>query len=545
MGLYQNESEIDLFDSYQDRCFYSMLYLAQALGKQDIGHAIDIAVISNRMQSVTGKEEAIPYKATLLGLCKVVPQEFNNIICRVIDVEFPETSLSDESDLADQVIAELSTQASDAVVAYRGGHRWVQSFEPIPHIPEYTTGPVVREKGVFLITGGLGKLGLVFAQHLAEQVGARLALVGHSTIPDRRDWDQWLATHNEDDAVSLAIKKIGEIEALGGKVEIFEADVANQSQMQSVVASVTKRFGEINGVIHAAGRTGQKAIRLIGETDRSECEQHFRAKVYGVMVLERVLAGMNLDFCILQSSLSCVLGGLGFAAYSAANHFMDAFAEKHGRASRGRWKSVNWDGWRVDEGKETHTPLGAALGAKAITSKEGVEALGRILMLERVARVAVSPTDLQTRIAEWIKIKASRDETDSAVAASFHPRRNLSNEYVAPRNETECVIANICSKLLGIEQVGIYDNFFEMGGHSLLAIQFIARLREAFHTDISLRDFFESPTVFSLARIAEGSSHKEEVPQSPPIARVPRELHRANVISNGLIALPESLNKKG
>ena len=125
----------------------------------------------------------------------------------------------------------------------------------------------LREGGVYLITGGLGRIGLVLAEYLARTVRAKLILIGRSAFPGRDKWEQWLATHGEDDRVSRRIRKVQAIEELGAEVLIISADVANEEQMQAVITQAYERFGTIHGVIHSAGIVGEQSKRTIPETD--------------------------------------------------------------------------------------------------------------------------------------------------------------------------------------------------------------------------------------------------------------------------------------
>ena len=97
------------------------------------------------------------------------------------------------------------------------------------------------------------------------------------------------------------------------------------------------------------GQRGREAVRAISETGTEEASQQFVPKAHGLIVLETLLAKRELDFCMLVSSLSSVLGGLGFAAYAAANTYMDTFVQKHNERDESGWLSVNWDGWQFEE----------------------------------------------------------------------------------------------------------------------------------------------------------------------------------------------------
>jgi acyl transferase domain-containing protein len=493
------QSGCERLQETQDSGFYSLLFLAQALGKQRVTHPLRIVVVSSDVQQVTGEEALCPEKATLLGPCRVIPQEYPNIACRSVDVVVPEPTTWQEKKLIDHLVAELAAKPSDSTVAYRGGRRWVQTFEAarLGEAPEGQTR--LREGGVYLITGGLGNIGLALAEHLARTVRARLILTGRSAFPEKGEWERWLATRGERDDTSRKIRKVQAIEELAAQVLVFSADAASQEKMQEVVARSCERFGEIHGVIHAAGITRQGFLD-IQNISRVECEQHFRPKVHGLYVLEQVLRGKELDFCILVSSLSHVLGGLGFVAYSAANIFMDYLAHNHNRTSPVSWTSVNLEGWRFEGEPAQNAPSGTGL---SMTSAEGVQVFERILSQDTATQVVVSAGDLQARIARWVKLESWRDvkRAKEASSSSRHPRPDLPGAYVAPRNEVEQTLADIWQELLGIEQVGVHDNFFELGGDSLLGIQVNDRASQA-GLRLAAHHFLERQTIAELAAAA-------------------------------------------
>ena len=167
-------------------------------------------------------------------------------------------------------------------------------------------------------------------------------------------------------------------------------DVADEKAMQEVIARIEARFGCIHGVIHAAGCTNPETFVPIRELDAGICERQFRPKVSGSMVLERLLEGRRLDFCLLTSSLASVLGGLGFGAYAAANVFMDSLVQRHNQSSATPWISVNWEGWLLGEISDTQSRLGATVARMAMTPIEAVEVFQRALSLRGVGQLVIS-----------------------------------------------------------------------------------------------------------------------------------------------------------
>jgi acyl transferase domain-containing protein/acyl carrier protein len=454
----------DGFEKAQESGLYSLIFLTQAIAEQSFKNALQLVVVTDSVHEVTGSEALRPEQATILGACKVIPQEHSEITCRNVDVVVS----GEPGRLVEQLRHELTENSSDRVVAYRGRHRWVQTFEPLRVEKAQSR---LKEGGVYLITGGLGSVGRALAEHLARTFKAKLALLSRSGLAAQDNWPK-------------------ELEQAGAEVLLLRADVANEEQMRAAVADTVKRFGRIDGVIYgaAAGASTDKEIR---ELTPDDCAVQFHTKAKGLQVLEKVLEGNEPEFCLLLSSLSTVLGGMTYSAYAAANCFMDTFARKHNQTQRATWLSVNWDAWNFDDPAQ-----------EGIRPGDGGEALERTLALGPVSQVLVSTSDLHARLDRWVMFADKETAAvvkDVETAADLHPRPNLLEPYVAPSNELEEDLASTWQELLGIEQVGVNDNFFELGGHSLLATMVTSRLRKEFGVELSLRSFFESPTIGGLA----------------------------------------------
>ncbi|MDZ8091985.1 MAG: SDR family NAD(P)-dependent oxidoreductase [Nostoc sp. DedQUE05] len=327
----------------EDLGFYSLLFLAQALGKHHFSEQLQIAVISNNMQEVTGDEILYPEKATILGPVKVIPKEYLNISCRSIDITTPSNQSWHQEKLIDQLLSELQTQSSDSVIAYRGNHRWVQQFEPVSLEPASTKIPKLQEKGVYLITGGLGGIGLVLAEHLAKTVKAKLLLTGRSSFPAKDEWSEWLKAHGEQDSISCKIQKLQKLEQLGAEILVVSADVTNIEQMQNAIAKAQEHFGKFNGVIHAAGIPGGGIIQL---KTAEMTAKVLAPKVKGTLVINSIFQDTPLDFFVLCSSMTAIQGELGQVDYASANAFLDAFAHYKSNRDSIFTTSINWSAWQ-------------------------------------------------------------------------------------------------------------------------------------------------------------------------------------------------------
>jgi acyl transferase domain-containing protein/acyl carrier protein len=330
-------------DDSEITAFFSLLHLVQAIGKQNQDNSIHLAVVTSSMQEVTGEEILNPQKAMILGPLMVTPYEYPDIRCCAIDIVTPEPGSMKEKKLTDQLAAELTSHFPDKIIAFRGNYRLVQAFEPVHPGPVEDKVPCLRDKGVYLITGGWGGIGLELAGYLAQTCCARLVLVGRSVFPGRGEWDHWLSTHPEPDRLSRKILKIKALEQAGAEVLLLSADVANYQQMQQVIDRAETCFGSINGVIHAAGVPGGGMIQL-KKTDTAN--QVLAPKVKGTLLLDRLFNTKPLDFFLLCSSINSVLPRLGQVDYYAANAFMDAFAHYKTSGSGTFTVSINWDTWQ-------------------------------------------------------------------------------------------------------------------------------------------------------------------------------------------------------
>ncbi|MDZ8092004.1 MAG: SDR family NAD(P)-dependent oxidoreductase [Nostoc sp. DedQUE05] len=505
-NISEHELEIPELESAQIKGFYSLLFIAQALGRQETSDNFQITVISNNLQSVTGTEVLCPEKATLIGPIKVIPQEYANINCRSIDVILPPKDSWQEEKLIEKLLAELTVDNSEKLIAYRGLNRWVQSFEPVHFDKAKIETPRLRERGVYLITGGLGGIGLVLAEYLARTVQAKLLLVGRSALPKKDEWSQWLSTHDESDNTSYKIRKVQELEDLGAEVLAIAADVSNIEQMQSAIAQAQQQFGQLNGVIHSAGVPGGGVIQ---RKTLEEAESVLAPKVKGTIVIDAIVKDTELDFFILVSSNSSIVAEFGQVDYCAANAFLDAFAHCNA-AKQGRFTtSINWDSWQ-EVGMAVNTELPQRLQElrkenlkQGILSNEGVDVFLRILE-NPMPQVVISTSDLLNVLKQYNSYNQIQTiELLEAVNSSKlkYPRPELSNDYIAPRNKNEQKLVEIWQEVIGIERIGIYDNFFELGGDSLIGIQLMTIVNKAFNSNLSIAKLYECPNIGSMTKI--------------------------------------------
>ena len=506
-------SNFDWYTETQGRGFYSLIYLAQVLGEHGLTDEVQIEVVTNHMQEVTGDESLLPEKATVLGPCKVIPQEYGSIKCRVVDIVLPAPGSAAEERLTENLIAEFAALPSETVVAYRGRHRWLQTFEPLrlgDAVVEEQLPPRLRERGVYLLTG-LSDIDLALARYLAEAAHARLILLGDDAFPER------------------SVREVQALEEAGAEVLVLKADFTSREAVAAIISQARARFGEINGVVHSASVTSGGMIQL---KTKEMVAPVFAPKVLGTRALQSALEGSDLDFFMLFSTSLALTGVFGQVDYCAANAFLDAFA--HANTLRGDnftvsidWHVPQWETWQeasLASVPEFQAQFAETREAYGIKLAEGVE-LFRQLLSGSLPQVIVSTQDFQAIIDEQQRAAGTSllDQLETnRVANLARTRTEADGDYVPPQNEVEAAMAALWEELFGLQRLSVNDNFFELGGNSLLGIQLISRVRKDFQVELPLNRLFETPTAAGLAAaIAETRLREKEAEE---IERLLREI---------------------
>ncbi|MGK7929609.1 MAG: SDR family NAD(P)-dependent oxidoreductase, partial [Spirulina sp.] len=505
----------------QDLGFFSLLEIARAAGRQKWSQPLQINVVTNNMQPVTPEAVVHPESATVLGAVKVLPLEYPKFTCRSIDFDI--SALNDSQRAATQLLKELT--ASDPISAYRQGERWLQTFTRVS-LEETPQPPQIKAGGAYLITGGLGGIGLVLARYLAKTAKVKLLLTGRSALPPRQEWETWQG----DEAIAEKIRAVRELERLGAQVSIARADVCDRSAMEKAIGEFRQKCGALDGIVHAAGVLHGGFIQ---HQTRTRARAVLAPKVWGTLVLDAIVKDWPLDFFVLCSSIASVKGAIGQVDYVAANAFLDAFAD-YKTATDGLFTAaINWDVWREvgmatrvvqydrDKTAKTKEPPISPAGAKfadGLLPEEGVDIFGRVLGAS-LSRAIVSLEDLLPSLPE----KPADRPLDLKTS---HSRPQLDTPYLAPRNAREQQITAIWENYLGIAPIGVRDDFFALGGHSLLATRLVAKLSETLATEILLSELFNSPTIAGLAEIIDANASESTV--TTPLPQIVPDLQGRN-----------------
>lgn len=462
--------------THPEQELHSLLALVQALDATPKARAAmwEMTVCVDGLENVSGAEAVMPGKALLRGPCLVLPQEFPGAACRIVDVVVPDNAETAKR-LAAQLVDEVLSDGTDSLVAWRGRSRWVRAFRQA-RMGE-PSGYRLRAGGVYVITGGLGGIGLAIARYLAAHWQARLVLIGRRS------------------AGEAEAGLIRPLEALGAQVLTVAADVSDLAALRNALTLAERRFGALHGVIHAAG---EFEPRMMVESDPDQTARALSAKVMGTDVLCEALDARALDFLMLCSSLAGTLGGLGRAAYASANAYLDAVAQSRDGSRGYPVFSVAWDGWRgVGMGAGVTLPEGVG-----IDPDRGAQAFARIVDGEAQPLTLVVTTNLDNRLAG---LSASLEEWRDAAPPQRvgYPRPSLQTAYAAPSGELAEGLAAIWGEWLGLTPVGIHDNFFELGGDSLLAIRLCGQIGATYGVAMHPAEFLRTPTIAAMAELIE------------------------------------------
>ena len=467
-------------------------------------------MVTNRLLEVQGEAVFRPERGTLLGAARIVPVEYPDLRCAAVDLDFGGGSPEELREAAERLLAFLTsafcweTAPAAPLCALRGPWCWRQDFEPAPLPAPSEDMPPLRTGGVYLVTGGLGGMGLYLAEHLARTAGARLILVGRSGLPERDEWDAWLAGHGDGDLVGDRIRRIRALEAAGTELLVRRADVADAERMAEVLTEARRRFGRLHGVVHCAGIADWAGV--IHLRTREATEAALAAKLRGTLVLAHLLREEGLDFLVLCSTLGSVLvhQKYGQVGYAAANAFLDVFPTSR-PAGLGKVITLNWDDWRQvgmtveAEARWAATralPDFAFFTQETLLPAEGVEVFRRALA-HGLPRVLVSTRDLRELVRQDAAVAAAyRDAVGRA--APREPRPVPAGGSTVPGDPLERVLAELWSEVLGAGPGGGRP-FSCPRRDSLAGLTLAGRIERRLGVSLGMPELLECGTIAALA----------------------------------------------
>ncbi|GFN33012.1 SDR family NAD(P)-dependent oxidoreductase [Paenibacillus xylaniclasticus] len=493
-----NEEEETDAEQRLDYGAWLVLGLLRALAAMDRQETVELILAAAGVYRVDGNEACTnPSAAALFALGKSIQWEMPYIRVRTVDYGYC-------TDDVDGLTAALTREADDGAPyssAWRSGQRYVEKVSVLHYNPADQPEFVWRSEGVYLITGGLGSVGLRIAQRIAAKGAVRIVLMNRTEFPPREVWDYILSDDPNSDAAHR-IQTIREIEWTGTRIEIIRADVSDERSLREAVRLLRQRWGRINGIVHAAGNLSGEYLVKVTESD---FDSFTAAKIRGTRLLDELTRSDSPDFLILFSSAITLIGGVGSGPYTAANAWLDHYAAA--RCAEGaRIFSIGWPTWEqavltadpeADERKELF---------RILRTNDGLDAFEQLLHMD-APHVITGEWNRESALftlSERLPFRIDTVPTER-VTQSIHKLSNSSkrNKPVKLRgkiegasySEVEQKVAQAWMAVLGYEELGIDDNFFDLGGDSILITRLHERLQEEFPGQTKIADLFSHPTI--------------------------------------------------
>ncbi len=497
--------DVTELEGSQKKGIDNLYYLIKAIAKYKTNNEMNLVLVSKYVHEVTGQEEKIyPENAPIFGLAKVVEREFPQIYFKCIDIDYVTATT--------EIITEITTATGlkTSLVAYRNGNRYVQELKSVVPSNDTLQQLDIKDHGVYIITGGVGGIGLEIAKYLAGKNKVNLALMNRSKLPEREAWNEILE-NQKDPKICSKIEGIQQIEYLGAHVDYFSVDITTYEKVNEIIEELRKKYGRINGVINSAGILGYNFLSEIKEPE--EIRKVMIPKVQGTWILDKVTEQDDLDFFILFSSILSITGAAGQAGYTAANAYMDSFAEYRNKRGK-KTLTINWVAWKevgmaADGGFDSDTVFKVLTKEQAIQSFEEIlnsnqdrviigklnYESNRIHLLERYHFKLAN--EIQNQIKKYSEQSNKKVQKNTSMATKdiLLTGKHENKDYT----QIEKRIGQICCDILGYSEISIYDNFFDLGADSIQLTQIHTMLEKEFERKLIMTDLFSYPSVAKLA----------------------------------------------
>jgi amino acid adenylation domain-containing protein len=463
-------------------------------------------LVTRGAQAMTSSDgPTVLAQAPLWGLGRTIPLEHPALWGALVDLDPGATA----EDNAARLAGEIEHGDREDQIAYRGGTRHVARLaaSAMAQDPAHPAQIELSPDAAYLVTGGLGGLGLAVAQRLVERGARQLVLLGRSGLPDRAGWRN-VPTETP---VANAITAIERLEADGATVHVAAVDVADEDRLAACVAALhAAGLPPIRGVIHAAGIAELVPLQALGPATLSSV---LRPKVQGGYALHRVLAHEPLDFFVLYSSMASVLSSPLLGAYSAANAFLDALAQ-HRRAHGQPAISIGWGYWeqiglgarlQASRGRE-----GIAEGTGSFSPDQGLAAFERVLVANPV-HIGVMPIDWnrwQKAHGEAAQLPVLADVCGgppSAAPAHRAPKLDLDALLAAPvEDQARALASHLRRELARVlrlpeARIDIAQPLNRLGLDSLMAVELKNGIEVDLGVTVPVVRFLQDPSVAELA----------------------------------------------
>ncbi|ACK70306.1 Beta-ketoacyl synthase [Gloeothece citriformis PCC 7424] len=464
--------EVTLTEAQHRGC-ESILYLLQTLYEQEISSKVWIA--TRGTQRVTLQENSLSHlQGTLWGLSKVVALEYSQYWGGIIDLD-PEHDPQE----AQFFLSEIFNSQKETYLAFRKGQRYVTRLKKATLTPQKLS---LYQEGTYLITGGLGAVGLKVAQWLVKEGAKHLVLMGRSQPS------------------ANAQEILNTLEEKGVNLSIVQGDVTELEDINRIFNQIKNSHPPLKGIIHAAGLLKDGILQGLSW---ESFQQVLAPKVQGTWNLHQASLDLSLDFFVMFSSAASLLGSPGQGNYAAANGFLDAFA--HYRHSLGLpGLTINWGA--LSAGMATSTRLGVK-GLEMIEIESALEMLSSLLTTStpQVGVLSVKWDSLSEQFPDLLKTPFFQE----VISQDNKPSHEHSEIFttlltLSPPQRTEVLITYLQSSIARIlhlspADISPSDSLVDLGMDSLMVMEAINTLKKDLQLMLYPREIYEHPKIEALA----------------------------------------------
>ena len=496
--------DIDALDRAAEMGCASAAHLVRSLVKS-CPELPALWLVTRGAQPVKGSD-VVPgvAQSALWGLGKVIGLEHPELGCVLVDLDSEASPEEAAKGLLDELMATAPSDDSVLVddhsghpeqqVAFRHGTRYVARLIRRPLTGPPSRPMAFREGASYLITGGLGALGLEVAEWMVARGARHLVLVGRSGVKPEAE------------------TRLAAMETAGVEVVVVEADIADADDVKRLFTEIGESMPVLAGIVHGAGVV---EFASVWQQDWARFSRVMAPKVRGSWLLHLSTRGLPLDFFVCFSSLAALLGSHGLGSYAAANAFMDALAH-HRHALKLPASSIDWGPWGdVGMGAESgtfHRNRFIEWGLSDIAPVEGLSVLGQLLRAgerrrstRQSAQVGVMPVDWSKWLRQFPRRPAFYDEVvapEIDTGSRARPIGFLERLDDAPRPARWDLLMNhILARMeetLGMAGIAPGENVMDLGLDSLMAVEFRAWLKSELDCPLRSTLLFDYPTVEAL-----------------------------------------------
>ena len=430
--------------------------------------------------------------APLWGIARIIAGEHPDLWGGVVD-------LADDADIPAETVATVLRRLTgdEDIVSVTGGEV-ACSGSVRSNGRADGTALQCRPTDTYLITGGLGSLGLMVARWLADRGARRILLAGRRGLPPRADWDG-----DHDVRTRRHIDGVLELEALGVTVRTLALDITDPVEVAAALDPATHGMPAVRGIVHAAGVVRDA---MVDKVDREGLHDVLGPKVNGAMVLHRLFPPGTLDFFVMFSSCGQFTRLTGQTTYAAANSFLDALAAHRHADGHTETTSLGWTSWRgvgMSESISSTMLEANSRGLDAISVTEAFRAWafadGSTSPYHAILRV-LAPTTNAPRLPMLRELTATRSTTEGGTGQAF------SVDWVdTPEQELrELVTADVREQAaaelsLAAEDLELRRPLVELGVDSVITVALRVRLQGRYGLELPPNILWNKPTIAALA----------------------------------------------